>query len=168
MSAQLQHPNSFSAHLALAAGVAVSITAETMEQLAGVVAKLQGTEPANDTGLKALEGKTVTVVADGKTAKAEAGKASPAPSPTPAPVSAQAAGSGSESGDDAPKYTYDDVKDRVLKLAKISRETATKTLGAFKTVGGDKVDHGNKLQLPDYPAFIAAADKAITAAGAPA
>jgi len=48
MSAQLASSNSFSAHLALAAGVAVSITAPTLASLQDVVGKLQPTEAAND------------------------------------------------------------------------------------------------------------------------
>jgi hypothetical protein len=158
VSAQLQQSNSFSAHLALAGGVHATITAPSLSELAIVVGKLHQTA-ANDTPEK-------VVVKDTAKAKpeAEAGKGTPAPSPTPAPASAPAAASGSASGADTPGPTYDDVKARVLALAKISRDLATTTLGVFKTVGGDKVDHGNKLQLPDYPTFIAAADKAIEAA----
>lgn len=163
MSAQLASSNSFSAHLALAAGVAVSITADTMDKLAGVVAKLQDQSAANDT-------KPV------KTAKAEtpAATTTPTPAPSKAPegnasastttqASAPPAASGSEAAGDAPRFTYDDVKNRVLALSKVRRELAVETLGAFKTVAGDKVDHGNKLRLEDYPAFIAAADKALGA-----
>jgi hypothetical protein len=155
VSAQLQQSNSFSAHLALAAGVAVSITAETMEQLANVVGKLQATAPAAN---------------DSKPAKENKAKPEPQEQPgnasasTNTQASAPPAASGSEPAADAKRFTYDDVKARVLAMAKVSRDLATKTLGNFKTVGGDKVDHGNKLQLEDYPAFIEAADKALAAA----
>ncbi len=39
---------------------------------------------------------------------------------------------------------------------------ALKVLGQFKTVGGDQVNHGNKLQLTDYVAFIEAAEGALS------
>ncbi|HSV48338.1 MAG TPA: hypothetical protein VLJ58_21295 [Ramlibacter sp.] len=163
MSAQIASTNSFSAHLALAAGVAVSITAETMEQLAGVVSKLQGAA-ANDAKVVVKETKPETVIKGATTSEAkDAGNASAS---TGTQASAPPAASGSEPDADAPRYTYDDVKARVLALSKVRRELAVETLGAFKTVGGDKVDHGNKLQLPDYPAFIAAADKALGAGNA--
>lgn len=145
----IQPSNSFHANLALAAGVAVSITASTMAELASVVGKLQGTEPAND--VKPQKAET-------KTDKAEAGNVSASTAP---PASAPPAASGSEPAAEAPRFTYDDVKARVLALSKVKRELAIETLSQFKTVGGDKVDHGNKLQLPDYPAFIAAADKVL-------
>lgn len=65
MSAQLaEHGvpnNSFSAHLALAAGVTVSIRAPSMHALRNVVAVLQPTESANDP----LAGKSVAEVVSG-------------------------------------------------------------------------------------------------------
>jgi hypothetical protein len=158
VSAQLQQSNSFSAHLALAAGVAVSITAETMEQLANVVGKLQATAPAANDSKPADKPKVEAKPAE------QPGNASAS---TSTQANARPAASGSEAGAEAKRFTYDDVKARVLAMAKVSRDLATKTLGNFKTVGGDKVDHGNKLQLEDYPAFIEAADKAL-AAGAKA
>lgn len=164
MSALQTQPNSFSAHLALAAGVAVSITAATMEQLAGVVAKLQGPAAASD---KPRGSTAAAAAADNiPGVKARDGEAGNASASTSTPASAQPAASGSEAAADGPRFTYDDVKARVLALSKVRRELAIETLGAFKTVGGDKVDHGNKLQLPDYPKFIAAADAALGAKGA--
>ena len=165
MSAQLASTNSFSATLALAAGVAVSITADTMDKLAGVVAKLQDQPAANDTtprGWTAAEAAADNI--PGK--KSRDGDEGNAPASTATQASAQPAAGGSEAAADTPRPTYDDVKARVLALSKVRRELAVETLGAFKTVGGDKVDHGNKLQLEDYPAFIAAADKALGAKGA--
>jgi hypothetical protein len=47
------------------------------------------------------------------------------------------------------------VRDRVLKLAKISRETAAGALAKFG------VDHGNKLKLEQYPEFLAHADSLL-------
>jgi len=150
-----QQSNSFSAHLALAAGVAVSITASTMHELAQVVGKLQGTEPANDKVIV----KDAKAAGAAGAAKAEAGKDTPAPSPTPAPANAPAAASGS-AGAETKGPNYDDVKARVLALAKISRDTASAALAAFN------VDHANKLKLEDYPAFIEAADKTLAAGAA--
>lgn len=152
MSAQLQQSNSFSAHLALAAGVAVSITAGTMADLADVVAKLQGKQPANDTPNRP----TAEPQAKAQTAGNAAGNA---PAPTPAPASVPPAVSGSEAAAEGKRPTYDDVKARVLALAKLSRDHATKALAKFG------VDHGNKLKLEDYPAFLKHADE-VLAAGA--
>ena len=39
---------------------------------------------------------------------------------------------------------------------------ALKVLGQFKTVSGDQVNHGNKLQLTDYVAFIETAEGALS------
>ncbi len=39
---------------------------------------------------------------------------------------------------------------------------ALKVLGQFKTVSGDQVNHGNKLQLSDYAAFIETAEGALS------
>jgi hypothetical protein len=43
------------------------------------------------------------------------------------------------------------------------REKCLALLATFKGVSGDKVDHGNKLQLADYASFITQADKLIGA-----
>lgn len=168
MSAQLASSNSFSAHLALAAGVAVSITADTMDKLADVVAKLQDQPAANDTKPAKPRGTTAPEAAADNIpgVKARDAEAGNAPASTATQASAQPAAGGSEAAADAPRFTYDDVKNRVLALSKVRRELAVETLGAFKTVAGDKVDHGNKLRLEDYAAFIAAADKALGAKGA--
>lgn len=97
-------------------------------------------------------------------AQAAAGNA---PASTPTPASAQPAASGSASGGDAHGITYDQVRDKTLAMVKVcGRETAAAVLGKFKTVAGAAVDHGNKLQLPDYPAFITAAKEALAAKGA--
>jgi hypothetical protein len=152
MSAQLQQSNSFSAHLALAAGVAVSITAGTLDDLASVVGKLQAKQSANDTKAETKSAKTETKLAVQET---PAGNASAS---TGTQASAQGAASGSEAAADAPRPTYDDVKARVLALAKIGRDKATAALAKFG------VDHGNKLKLEDYPAFLKHADEVLGAA----
>jgi hypothetical protein len=152
MSALQVERNSFSAHLALPAGVAVSITAPTLNDLQLVVTKLQPS--AND-----INGGGPQTPAP-KPEK-PAGKAA-APSPTPAPTSAPAPVPGAESGSasgesEVKRPTYDDVKERVLKLAKLSREKATELLSTFG------VDHANKLKLEDYPKFIGQADEILKA-----
>jgi hypothetical protein len=148
----LQQSNSFSAQLALAAGVAVSITAPTLDDLQPVVAKLQ--PAANDTKTAAPAPKPTTV----STAKAT----EPAPTPTAAPASAPPASAGSAPGADEKRPTYDEVRDRILKLAKVSKDTAVAALTKFG------VDAGPKLKLEQYPDFIAHADSILTpgAAGA--
>lgn len=135
MSAQLASPNSFSAHLALAAGVSVSISAPTLADLSGVVARLQGS--AND-----------APKADAKNGKPAAPTAAAAAPTPPAPPSAPAVSA-------APAVTYDAVKARVLALSKVSRDTA---VAALKHFG---VDHGSKLPEADYAAFIAHTDKLV-------
>lgn len=103
----------------------------------------------------------------------DAAKPAATPSPTQAPVAegnasastgtpagAPAAASGSAPAGDAPALNYDDVKKRVLALSKMTggREIVLGLLGAYKGVNGEPCDHANKLQLPDYAAFVAAAD----------
>jgi hypothetical protein len=168
MSAQLAaaaaSSNNFSAHLVLAAGVTAYLQAPTLADLSAVVAKLQESA-AND--------------APNKPQAAPA--ATPAPAPTAAPqvqpegnasastgtqASAQAATGGSAPSADTPTYTYDQVAQRVKDLCKKpgGREKCLGLLATFKGVSGDKVDHGNKLQLADYASFITQADKLIGAA----
>ena len=141
----LAQTNSFSAHLALPAGVAVSITAPTLNDLQLVVTRLQ--PAANDILPSA------SAAPKAEKSKAETGNASAS---TGAQASVPPAASGSAPGGDAPRPTYDDVKARVLKLAKVSRETATAALAKFG------VDHGNKLKLEQYPEFLAHADKVLS------
>lgn len=77
--------------------------------------------------------------------------------PSPAPQSAPPSEVGTPN--------YNDIRARVLAMAKISQDTALGVLKQFTGVNGQPVDHGNKLQLPDYPAFIAKADEVLKAAG---
>ncbi|MDB5965105.1 MAG: hypothetical protein JWQ72_1605, partial [Polaromonas sp.] len=157
MSALAVDRNSFSAHLALPAGVAVSITASTLTDLQAVVAKLQ--PAANDAPAAAAKPAAAPKPTPAPAAAPAAGNA---PASTPAPAGAQPAASGSAAaGDEAKRPTYDDVRDRVLKLAKVSRDSATAALAKFS------VDHANKLKLEDYPAFLAHADQ-VLAGGASA
>lgn len=66
---------------------------------------------------------------------------------------------GVPSGDEPARPTYDDVKKAVLALAKISPDTAKATLAKFTGQNGQPCDHGTKLKLEDYPAFLAAANE---------
>lgn len=147
MSAQLASPNSFSAHLALANGVHATISAPTLSTLADVVGKLQPTTAANDAPAKA---------APAPKPETKAKPEGNVPASTATQASAPPVSAGSEApAADVKVPDYNDVKARVLALAKVSRELATKVLGQFG------VDHGNKLQLEQYGAFIAAADAAL-------
>jgi hypothetical protein len=68
---------------------------------------------------------------------------------TGTPAGAQGAANGSAAGGDAPKaITYNEVRDRVLALSKVSRDTAVNALKHFG------VDHGNKLPLEQYGPFM--------------
>lgn len=159
MSAQLATSNSFSAHLALAAGVSVSISAATLADLSSVVARVQG-QPANDPGKVA----SATPAATPAPAPTQAPATGNAPASTATPVSAPAAAAGSAASGEAKNPTYDDVKAKVLALSKISRDKAMGVLGKFTGQNGQVVDHGNKLKLEDYASFIAAADAELGAA----
>jgi hypothetical protein len=154
MSAQLQTSlsgSSYSAQIALEAGVTAYIQAPSLAELTKVVSKLQPTEAANDTA-KPPKGDKV------KPQESPAGNAAPASTGTPA--SALPAANGSASGGEAAAPNYNDVRDRVLKLAKLSRETAAGALAKFG------VDHGNKLKLEQYPDFLAHADSLLAKGGA--
>lgn len=170
MSAQLAGDagtsNSFHARLALAAGVTVAITAPTLADLSAVVAKLQPTVAANDA--PAPRGQTHQQAAADHipgVKNREGDPAGNASASTGTQASALPAASGSAAGGEDKRFNYDDIKDRVLKLAKLSRDTAVGLLKEFKGVNGQPVDNANKLQLQDYSAFVAKADE-ILAKGA--
>lgn len=163
MSAQLQGDsvaagiplNRFSAHLALSAGVSVSIHAPSLVDLQLVVGKLQPTEAVNDPAPKPAVKPTATPA---PTAAPQAQAAGNASASTSTPAGAPPASGGSTSAGEAPRPTYDDVKARVLRIAKEKgRDAAAKVLAEFK------VDNANKLTLEQYPAFIEAADKLLGA-----
>lgn len=162
MSAQLA-----SAHASFSYGTAsINLSMGSPEELIAALAKFGIQTPANDTPARSPHGAS-TSKPDPKADKPAAQPEGNAPASTGTQASAPPAAGGSAAAGETVThtYTYDHVKDRVLKLSKVKRELAIEVLGAFKTVGGDKVDHGNKLQLPDYPAFIAAADAKLAAAG---
>lgn len=102
MSALASHSNSFSAHLALAAGVSVSISAPTLADLQQVVGKLQPTEAANDTPAPTT-GKSKPAATPAQTAAATAPAGKPATQTTEpsAPAAAAQAAQG-EAGNATP------------------------------------------------------------------
>ena len=143
-------------------GANVTLSCSSPTELIEALAKFGIATAANDTPTKPKAAPAATPApTPAPQAQEAAGNGSAS---TGTPASAPAADSGSAAAGDAPTITYDHVKAKVLALSKVKRELAVETLGQFKTVGGDKVDHGNKLQLQDYPAFIAAADKALAGA----
>jgi hypothetical protein len=148
MSAVLDQPK-YTASLTLAAGVTAYIQAPTLEDLSRVIVKLQ---PAANDAAPVRAPKPSSTPAAGNVA-------STADTQATAPGAASGSAEGAEGG---ARPTYDDVKARVLKLAKINRETAAGALGKFG------VDHGNKLKLEQYPAFIAHADELLAKGGASA
>ena len=135
-------------------GAAVSLSASSATELLEALAKFGLVPAANDAAPAAPKPAAAKAEVKAEPAK----KPEAASTPSAAPASAPAAASGSAAADDAPRPTYDDVKARVLALAKISRETATAALGKFG------VDHGNKLKLEQYSEFLAHADALIEAA----
>lgn len=145
MSAVISQQPNFTAFLTLGSGVTAHIQAPTLASLSDAVTRFQ--PAANDTA------KTPDPAS---TPKAEAGNALAS---TATPASAPPAASGSADSGEAKRPDYNDVRDRVLKLAKISRDTASGALAKFG------VDHGNKLPLEKYTEFLAHAD-GILAAGA--
>lgn len=152
--------NRFVAHLDLPAGVTVSIHAPTLSDLQLVVSKLQPTEAVNDP-MAGKSVKDITAAPIPAPTPAAATTAGNAPAPTATPASAPpAAAASAASGEGEKRPTYDDVKARVLAMAKISRDTAA---GALKHFG---VDNANKLKLEQYPDFLAHADKILLASGA--
>jgi hypothetical protein len=144
-----QPTNSFHASLVLGDGITAHVSAPTIDDLQRVVDRLQ---PASNDTAKPPKADKV------KPQEQPAGNAAPASTGTPA--SAPPAASGSASGGEAVAPNYNDVRDRVLKLAKLSRETAAGALAKFG------VDHGNKLKLEQYPEFLAHADSLLAKGGA--
>jgi hypothetical protein len=154
-------------------GASITLSASNADDLIASLAKFGiavGAPAANDTKANTAKGATPTATtaptpAPTKTPEPTAGNAS-ASTGTQASAPAAASGSapaGEAPADERPRYSHDDIKNKVLALAKKSRELALTTLGQFKNMKGEPVDHGNKLKLEDYAAFIAAADKALAA-----
>lgn len=131
---------SFNATLQVNGGY-VHVFAKNLDALIKTIGQLRPTEPV----------------------KAEPAKPkAAAPSPSPSESAASAASSqASASTDEAPRPTYDDVKKAVLAMAKISGDKALATLKSFTGQNGEPCDHGTKLKLEDYPAFLAAAAKVL-------
>lgn len=147
MSAQLAGA---SAIFTYAGTASVTLSCSTPEELKSALAIFGVGAAAND----------AKAAATPAPAPAAAGNASAS---TGTPAGAQAASAGSEaSGDEgASPITYKEIAEKVttmVKHPKIGRDATLALLAKFKGINGQPIDHGNKLQLPDYPAFIAAAD----------
>lgn len=148
-------------------GASIHLAMASPQELIEALAKFGIKTAANDTPVGAAPQPTT---AKEKPAATPAPTAAPAAegnasASTGAQAGAQDANAGSGQAADAPTVTYDQVRDRVLALSKVSKDLALETLGLFTGVGGAKVDHGNKLQLHDYPAFVKAADAKLKPAG---
>ena len=143
MSAVLQ-PNYFTAGLNLADGVSVRIEAPTLAAVAEIVAKLQ--PAAND-----AKAATPAAPSAPKPLPAAAATAAPTQASAPAAVSGSAAAPSA----DVKGPTYDDVRACILKLAKVSKDTAVAALAKFG------VDAGPKLKLEQYADFLAHADQVL-------
>jgi hypothetical protein len=144
----------------------VHINAKTLAALVKTVAQLRPTEGIGKTtpaeSVKAEPAKPKAEPKKEAAAQVEkqpaAGAAGVGSTPTPASAPAAVASSqASASTDEAPRPTYDDVKKAVLAMAKISGDKALATLKSFTGQNGEPCDHGTKLKLEDYPAFLAKA-----------
>lgn len=150
---------SFNATLQVNGGY-VHVFAKNLDALIKTIGQLRPTEP-----VKAEPAKPKAEPKKEAAAQVEKPAATPAaaaPSPSPSESAASAASSqASASTDEAPRPTYDDVKKAVLAMAKISGDKALATLKSFTGQNGEPCDHGTKLKLEDYPAFLAAAAKVL-------
>lgn len=118
----LQQSNSFSAHLALAAGVAVSISAPSLSALQQVVGKLQPTEAANEGNVKpvaatAPAGSPATQTTAPSATTAAAPAAGDAGNASTAGPAAAASPASSPKPEAAPEVTFDVVKKAFLALS---------------------------------------------------
>lgn len=140
----------------------VHIVAKTLADLTKTVAQLRPTEAVGKTApATKTEPKKEAAAQTPKqeTASTSAAAATPAASPAASPATAA-----TPAADEPTRPTYDDVKRAVLALAKISSDTAKATLAKFTGQNGQPCDHGTKLKLEDYPAFLAAADEQLKVA----
>jgi hypothetical protein len=142
----------------------VSIVSRTLADLVKTVAQLRPTEsagkstPAKPAGTSIGEAVAATLKPKQKEAAAPTPKQEAALSPSPALTPAESTVAPA-TGDEPARPTYDDIKRAVLALAKISPETAKATLAKFTGQNGQPCDHGTKLKLEDYPAFLKAAEE---------
>lgn len=174
MSAQLASSNSFSAHLALAAGVSVSISAPSLSSLQEVVGKLQPTEAANDTAPAPAPGKskpagtqTAATAPAGSPASPTAASSAPAAAApaaqgdagnaTPAagqPAAAQTASSEKPAG--AAEVSFDTLKKAFLALS-TKADGRAKCENVLKPFGLAKLSEAKPEQ---YAAVLAAIEEA--------
>lgn len=142
------------------AGASIHLATSSPEELIEALAKFGIKTAANDTPIPPTVKPVATSTPLGSVTSAQGNVSASTGTQAGAPD----ANAGSGQAGDKPTVTYDEVRNRVLALSKIDKNLALETLGQFTGVSGAKVDHGNKLQLPDYAAFIAAADKKLEAA----
>lgn len=132
-------------------GASVTLSCSSPEELIGALAKF---------GIASNDAKPAAPVPSTPSPTAAPQAQGNVPASTGTQASALAAGSGSAGGEQ-PAVDYKVVQAKVLALSKKSRDVAIATLAKFKGVNGQPVDHGNKLQLQDYAAFVQAADEAL-------
>lgn len=149
----------------------VHVVSRTLADLVKTVAQLRPTEAVGKTAPAKVKDETKNPEPK-KEAAAQVEKPSSsaqpagdaAPSGKSETTSSQPAAASSSSTDEPARPTYDDVKKAVLALAKISPDTAKATLAKFTGQNGQPCDHGTKMKLEDYPAFLAAADEHLKVA----
>jgi type IV secretory pathway TrbL component len=140
-------------------GASVSLSCSSPDELRKALATFGiGTHAANDSAPTTAKAKPAATPAAQPEGNASAS--------TGTPAGAQPAAAGSAaSGEGEKRPDYSDVTKRVLALAKIKKQLALETLGKFTGQNGQPADHGTKLKLEDYPAFLAAADQVLKANG---
>lgn len=154
MSITHERVDTFQAYVTVA-GTHVSLVATTIDGLLKTLAQLGHTSAAPTVEKPKAEAPRQTV-------REEADKAASAAASTV--KAAVDAVKPAEPKVEAPKHDYGEIKAAVLALAKVNQEVAKATLAQFTGESGAPVDHGNKLKLEDYAAFLAAAKVALDAA----
>lgn len=136
--------NRFTAHLALAAGVTVSIHAPTLVDLQHVVARLQPTEAANEAPGKPNPPASAATAPAGSPATQTAAPSAPpaaasaageqgnAAAASPSPASAAASNVSSSAPSESPAVSFDEVKKAFLGLSSSKgRAACEKVLALF-------------------------------------
>lgn len=156
-----QRADSFNANVTVA-GAYVSIHATSLAALLKTLDQLThagATVPAVEKPAPKTEAPGKPTTAASAAVTAAPAQSTTAPSPGPAAAS---------SADAAPKHDYKEIQAAVLALAKVDPAIAKKTLAKFTGQNGEPCDHGTKLKLEDYPAFLAQAKADLEAAKVPA
>jgi DNA-binding transcriptional MocR family regulator len=158
MSIAHVHEDTFQAYVTVA-GTRVSLVATTIDGLLKTLAQLGHTTAAQAPIVEKAAAKaeaprqSVREVADEAAAEAAARVKATVDAVKPAA--------------EPPKHTYDEIKAAILAMSKIDQSvTAKRVLAQFKGQSGEPCDHGNKLKLEDYAAFLAAAKVELDKAAA--